>query len=83
MQKFVHSKRNQANVTRGAGWDVEREGRETKVEPPTRLLPLCTGDFGTSVRHPPRERIVMKEIVTRGRSQRHSPTQKVLNNETG
>lgn len=42
---------------RDAGWDVEREGRETKVEQPTRAVPLCTGDFGTSVRHPPRERI--------------------------
>ena len=42
---------------RDAGWDVEREGRETKVEPPTKAVPLCTGDFGTSVRHPPRERI--------------------------
>jgi hypothetical protein len=42
---------------RDAGWDVEREGRETKVEPPTRPVKLCTGDFGTSVRHPPSERI--------------------------
>ena len=42
---------------RDAGWDVEREGRETKVEPPTKAVPLCTGDFGTSVRHPPCERI--------------------------
>ena len=44
-------------VQRDAGWDVEREGRETKVEPPTKAVPLYTGDFGTSVRHPPRERI--------------------------
>ncbi len=44
-------------VQRDAGWDVEREGRETKVEPPTKAVPLCTGDFGTSVRHPPREQI--------------------------
>ena len=42
---------------RDAGWDVEREGRETKVEPPTGLEQVYTGDFGTSVRHPPRERI--------------------------
>ena len=42
---------------RDAGWDVEREGRETKVELPTKAVTLCTGDFGTSVRHPPRERI--------------------------
>ena len=74
-QKFVHSQRNQANVTRGAGWDVEREGRETKLEPPTRLVPLCTGDFGTSVRHPSRERIVMKRIRYRGLTRRHSPAQ--------
>ena len=40
-----------------AGWDVEREGRETKVEPITKAVPPYTGDFGTSVRHPPRERI--------------------------
>ena len=44
-------------VQRDAGWDVEREGRETKVEPPTKAVPLYTGDFGTSVRHPPRKRI--------------------------
>ncbi len=42
---------------RDAGWDVEREGRETKMEQPTSVVPVCTGDFGTSVRHPPRERI--------------------------
>jgi hypothetical protein len=42
---------------RDAGWDVEREGRETKVEPPSGALKVYTGDFGTSVRHPPRERV--------------------------
>ena len=73
--------RNQTNVTRGAGWDVEREGRETKVEPPTGLVPLCTGDFGTSVRHPPRERIAMNEMRhsqadTEVRSYAESPKQR-------
>jgi hypothetical protein len=42
---------------RDARWDVEREGRETKVEPPSEVKRVCTGDFGTSARHPPRERI--------------------------
>ncbi len=42
---------------RDARWDVEREGRETKVEPPTGVEQVYTGDFGTSVSHPPRERI--------------------------
>jgi hypothetical protein len=42
---------------RDARWDVEREGRETKVEPPTGVEQVYTGDFGTSVRHPPRERV--------------------------
>jgi hypothetical protein len=44
-------------LQRDAGWDVEREGRETKVEPPSGAVKVYTGDFGTSVRHPPRERI--------------------------
>ena len=42
---------------RDARWDVEREGRETKVEPPSEAKKVYTGDFGTSARHPPRERI--------------------------
>ena len=42
---------------RDARWDVERKGRETKVEPPSEVKRVCTGDFGTSARHPPRERI--------------------------
>jgi len=42
---------------RDAGRDVEREGRETKVEPPSGAGQVYTGDFGTSVRHPPRERV--------------------------
>jgi len=42
---------------RDARWDVEREGRDTKVEPPTGASKVYTGDFGTSVRHPPRERV--------------------------
>ena len=42
---------------RDAGWDVQREGRETKVEPPTGPVKLYTVDFGTSVRHPSSERI--------------------------
>ncbi len=42
---------------RDARWDGEREGRETKVVPPSPVVPVCTGDFGTNARHPPRERI--------------------------
>jgi hypothetical protein len=42
---------------RDARWDVEREGRETKVAAPTGVEQVYTGDFGTSVRHPPRERV--------------------------
>ncbi len=42
---------------RDARWDVEREGREPKVEPPSEAVKVYTGDFGTSARHPPRERI--------------------------
>ena len=42
---------------RDAWWDVEREGRETKVAAPTGVEQVYTGDFGTSVRHPPRERV--------------------------
>ena len=42
---------------RDAGWDVEREGREPKVSQSTKMEPVCTGDFGTSARHPPSERI--------------------------
>jgi hypothetical protein len=42
---------------RDARWDVEREGRETKVSQPTRMEPVCTGDFGTSARLTPRERV--------------------------
>ena len=47
---------------RDARWDVEREGRETKVAAPTGVEQVYTGDFGTSVRHPPRERIDMASI---------------------
>ena len=56
---------------RDARWDVEREGRETKVEPPSPVVPVCTGDFGTNARHPPRERIdrpIRNSATTRGRS---------------
>ena len=52
-------------LQRDAGWDVEREGRETKVEPPSGVLKVYTGDFGTSVRHPPRERIPTSSINQR------------------
>jgi len=44
-------------LQRDARWDVEREGREPKVEPPSGAVKVYTGDFGTSARHPPRERI--------------------------
>ncbi len=40
-----------------ARWDVERDGREPKVSQQTKMEPVCTGDFGTSARHPPRERV--------------------------
>jgi hypothetical protein len=42
---------------RDARWDVEREGREPKVSQQTEVKKVCTGDFGTSARHPPSERI--------------------------
>ena len=48
---------SKASPQRDARWDVEREGRETKVVPPSPVVPVCTGDFGTSARYPPRERI--------------------------
>ena len=49
---------NHLRITRQrvARWNVEREGRETKAQPPTSVLPVCTGDFGTNARHPPRKR---------------------------
>ena len=50
-------KYNRPAPQRDARWDVEREGREPKVSQPTKMEPVCTGDFGTSARHPPRERI--------------------------
>ena len=42
---------------RNARWDVELEGREPKVSQQTEVKKVCTGDFGTSARHPPSERI--------------------------
>ena len=57
MRSYQTKSINPASPRSDAGWDVEREGRETKVLAPTGELKVCTGDFGTSARHPPRERI--------------------------
>ena len=50
-------KSNRPAPQRDAKWDVERDGRETKVSQQTEVKKVCTGDFGTSARHPPSERI--------------------------
>ena len=54
---IAQTKSNKPARQRDVRWDVECEGRETKVEQPTEVKKVCTGDFDTSVRHPPRERI--------------------------
>jgi hypothetical protein len=66
---------------REEGWNG-RASRRTQIDKAIQENKTSAG-IGTTVEHPPRERIVIKRTRYRRLTQRPSPTQKVLNNETG
>ena len=80
-QPTSNPKNQPTNAKRGGMWNG-RVSRRTQINKAIQENKTSAG-IGTTVEHPPRERIVIKRTRYRRLTQRPSPTQKVLNNETG